>query len=71
MAQTVRSRTYTAEVLIRSQISPFDVCGAQSGTVTGFSHSTSVSPVSISPTRSVLTHSPTTEGTQAVDCVIQ
>ena len=35
---------FTAEALVRSQASPCDICGAQSGTVTGFLPSTSIPP---------------------------
>ena len=37
------------EVRIRSQVSPFEICGAQGGTRTAFSPSISVSRVSIFP----------------------
>jgi hypothetical protein len=40
-AQTVSRRPLTAETRVRSQVGP---CGGQSGTVTGFSLSTSVFP---------------------------
>ena len=49
IAQAVSCFPFTAEVLVRSQASPRDICGGQSGTVTGFSLSTSVSPVTIIP----------------------
>ena len=42
MAQAVSRRPLTAETRIRSQASPCGICGAQSGTATGFSTSTSV-----------------------------
>jgi len=44
MAQADSCRPLTAEVWVRSQVSPSEICGAQSGTVTGFSPSSSVSP---------------------------
>ena len=44
MAQAVSRRPLTAETRIRSQASPCGICGAQSGTATGFSTSTSVFP---------------------------
>jgi hypothetical protein len=49
MAQSVRRRAYTAEVRVRFQVTPRENRVAHSGTVTGFSHSTSVSPVSTIP----------------------
>ena len=49
MAQAVSRRPLTAKAPFLSQVSPCGVCGEQSGTVTGFSPSTSVSPVSIIP----------------------
>jgi hypothetical protein len=49
MAQAVCHRSDTAEAWVRSQIIPCEICGIQSGTGTGFSPSTSVSPVSIIP----------------------
>ena len=42
MAQAVSSRPHTAEARVRSRVSPCGICGGQSGTVTGFSPSTSV-----------------------------
>ena len=41
MAQAVTCRFHTMEGQVQSQISPRQICGAQSGTVTGFSPSTS------------------------------
>jgi hypothetical protein len=42
MAQTVNRRRPNAETRVRSQDNPYAICGGQSGTRTGFSHSTSV-----------------------------
>jgi len=39
----------TAEVRVRSHISPCEICGGQSGTRQGFSPTTPVSPVTIIP----------------------
>jgi hypothetical protein len=44
MAQADSCRPLTADVWVRSQVSPPEICGAQSGNVTGFSPSTSVFP---------------------------
>jgi hypothetical protein len=44
MSQADSCRPLTAEVWVRSQVSPSEICGAQSGIVTGFSPSTSVFP---------------------------
>ena len=44
MAQAVRRRPLTSEARVRSQVSPCEMCAGQSGTETGFSPSTSVSP---------------------------
>jgi hypothetical protein len=49
MAQAVSHRPLTAEVHVRSQDSAYELCGEQSGTLTGFSPRTSVSPPSIIP----------------------
>ena len=49
MAQAVSRRPLAVEVHVRSQDSPCETCGGQSGTLTVFSPSTSVSPVSIIP----------------------
>jgi hypothetical protein len=44
MAQAVSRRPTTAEARVRSRVSPCGICGGQSGTVIGFSPSTSVFP---------------------------
>jgi hypothetical protein len=49
MTQAVSRRPVTAEARVRSWVSPRGVCGGQSGTGTGFSPSTSVSPVNFIP----------------------
>jgi hypothetical protein len=49
MAQAVSRRPPTAEAWVRARVSPFGFCGGQSGIETGFSPSSSVSPVSIIP----------------------
>ena len=49
MAPNVIRRTYTAEIRVRSQVSPREMCGVKRGNLTSFSPSTSVSPVSIFP----------------------
>ena len=42
MAQAVSRWPLTADARVRSRVSPCDICCGQSGTVTGFSPSTSV-----------------------------
>jgi hypothetical protein len=49
MVQAVRRRLFTAEARVRSQVSHCEICDGQSGTGTGLSPSTSISPVSINP----------------------
>jgi hypothetical protein len=49
MGQVVSRRPITSVARFRSQAIPFEIGGGQSDTVTGFSPSSSVSPVSIVP----------------------
>jgi hypothetical protein len=44
MAQAVNRPPLTAEAQVRSWVSPYGICGEESGTGTGFSPSTSVFP---------------------------
>jgi len=44
MAQTVSRRLLAAEAWVRFQVSPYGICGGQSGTGTDFYLSTSVLP---------------------------
>jgi len=50
MGQAVGSRSLIAETRVRSQESSYEICGGQSGTVTGFSPSTSALRVQYSAT---------------------
>jgi hypothetical protein len=49
MAKVVSRRSLTAESRVRVRVNPCVICGGQSDTGTGFSPSSSVSPVSIIP----------------------
>jgi hypothetical protein len=44
VAQAVSRRSPTAEARVQSRVTPCGICGGQSGTGTGFSHSSSVFP---------------------------
>jgi hypothetical protein len=49
LAQVVSLRPLTAEARVTVRVSPCGICGGQSGTGTGFSLSSSISPVNIIP----------------------
>jgi hypothetical protein len=54
MDQAVSRRSTTAEARVRPHISPFWICGGQSGSGTGFSPSTSVFPCQFYSSRAPL-----------------
>jgi hypothetical protein len=47
MVQAVSSQFLTTEDPVRAWVNPYGICGGKSGTVTGLSPSSSVSPLSI------------------------
>jgi hypothetical protein len=49
VAGAVSRRPLTIEVRVQSRVNPCEICGGQSGTGTGFSPSTSVSPCQFIP----------------------
>lgn len=49
MSQAVSRRSVTAAGLVRSQMSPCEICDGRSGRGPGFAHSTLVSPCQIIP----------------------
>jgi len=53
-SQAISRRPLTAEAQVRSQVSPCEIYGGQSGNETGFSPSSYVFPVSIFPPNSIL-----------------
>jgi hypothetical protein len=56
MAQVVSRRPLTAEARVRARVNPCGICGAQSGTGTGFSPSSSVLPCQYHSTVALQTH---------------
>jgi hypothetical protein len=56
MAQVVSRRPLTAEARVRARVCPRRICAGQSGTGTGFSPSSSVSPCQYRSTAVVHTH---------------
>jgi hypothetical protein len=54
MVQPVSRRPLTAEAQVRSRVSPYGICGGQSGTGTGFSQSTSLFPCQFHSTGALL-----------------
>jgi hypothetical protein len=49
MAKAVSRRPLTAEARVRAPVSPCDICGTQSGSVTGFSTISTAFPASTIP----------------------
>jgi hypothetical protein len=56
MAQVVSRRPLTAEARFRARVNPCGICGAQSGTGTRFSQSSSVYPCQYHSTVALQTH---------------
>jgi hypothetical protein len=56
VAQVISRRPVTAEARVRVRVNPCGICGGQSGTGTGFSPSSSVSPCQYHSTVAVQTY---------------